>query len=436
LSDSATGCLGDAPALYVLSSRLSERETDAGSDVAAAVPVDLLDHLIPIPDWRDQRWVEHPLAAVLALCAAAVVAGMRSFAAIASWVREVPADVVASMYARCGHTGVVEGPSKCTLWRVLTGTPGAALDAAIGAWLLRRTARSHQPAGSDVGRQEDLVAVAVDGKAVRGAVSADGAQVHLLAAMTHARGLVVGQTDVAAKTNEIPMFTELLDGLDLTNTIITADALHTQRAAATYLHRRGSFFVFTVKENQPRLFDALDALPWTTIPIQHTITERAHGRITTRAIQTMPAPKDLPFPHVEQVWLIERGVTDLHGKSLSNVAALGITNLAPAQADPARVAELVRDHWGIESLHWIRDTLYREDDSTAHTGSGPRTMATLRNLAIGAIRLLSEIEQLNDSSAVLQDPDRGVSRRGRPGRRGRAGGPRPRRTAPVWRRSS
>jgi hypothetical protein len=106
-----------------------------------------------------------------------------------------------------------------------------------------------------------------------------------------------------------------------------------------------------------------------------------------RTIQVMPATKDLPFPHVEQVWLIERGVADLRGKSLSNVAALGISNLTLAQAGPARLAELVRDHWGIESLQWIRDTLYREDDSTARTCSGPSTRASLRNLAIGAIRL-------------------------------------------------
>jgi hypothetical protein len=72
--------------------------------------------------------------------------------------------------------------------------------------------------------------------------------------MTHRQGLVLGQTDVAAKANEIPMFTELLDGLDLTNTIITADALHTHRATATYLHQRDAYFVFTAMENQPRLF--------------------------------------------------------------------------------------------------------------------------------------------------------------------------------------
>jgi hypothetical protein len=105
-----------------------------------AVPADLLDHLILIPDWRVRKWVEHPLAAVLALCARAVVAGMRSFTAIAGWVRDVPVGVLSSAYARCGHPGAKNGPSKGTLWRVLTGTPGDALDAAIGTWLLRRAA--------------------------------------------------------------------------------------------------------------------------------------------------------------------------------------------------------------------------------------------------------------------------------------------------------
>jgi hypothetical protein len=234
LSDSATACLDGAAALHVLSSRLSGPETAADHGAAEGVPADLLDHLIPIPDWRDQRWVEHPLAAVLALCAGAVVAGMRGFAAIAGWVRDVPADVLASTYARCGYTDMTLGPSKCTLWRILTGTSGSALDTAIGAWLLRRasTGRGGGHVGSNLGEQEDLAAIAVDGKKVRGAVDAEGAQVHMLAAMTHEKGLVVSQTDVGAKTNEIPMFTELLDGLDLTSTIITADALHTQRGSS------------------------------------------------------------------------------------------------------------------------------------------------------------------------------------------------------------
>jgi hypothetical protein len=88
--------------------------------------------------------------------------------------------------------------------------------------------------------------------------------VHLLSAATHGEQLVLGQVEVGAKTGEIPRFAPLLGGLaaagvDLTQAVITADALHTQRAHAEYLHSVGAQFVLTVKQNQPRLFAALDA---------------------------------------------------------------------------------------------------------------------------------------------------------------------------------
>src|SRR5712691_425005 len=76
------------------------------------------------------------------------------------------------------------------------------------------------------------------------------------------RGVVAAQTEVGAKTNEIPMIIPLLDGVDLDRAVVTADALHTQRATADYLHRRGADFILPAKDNQPGLFDALDALPW------------------------------------------------------------------------------------------------------------------------------------------------------------------------------
>jgi predicted transposase YbfD/YdcC len=198
---------------------------------------------------------------------------------------------------------------------------------------------------------------------------------------------VLAQTDVDAKTNEIPMFAPLLDTLDIAGAVITADALHTQRRHAEYLHQRGADFVFCVKDNQPGLFTALDILDWPQVPITHHVTDRGHGRVETRTIQVLPAPADLPFPHVEQVFLVERAVTDLHGRPLSNVAIFGITSLTETNAGPATLAGLTRGHWGIESLHWIRDTVYREDDSRIRTRSGPRAMASLRNLAIGALRL-------------------------------------------------
>jgi predicted transposase YbfD/YdcC len=379
-----------------------------GRLAAAAVEgPELLGRFAGISDGRGDQGRDHPVAVVLTLCAAAVLAGMRSFTAIAGWVADVPTELLALLYSTPPRTPA--GPSKTTLWRVLTGADAAAVDAAIGSWLAEQARHATAAAGtSPAGRACDpanrtdtepveqvdgpLLAVAVDGKTVRGAVAADGTQVHLLAAATHGDQLVLGQVEVGAKTNEIPMFAPLIDqlaatGIDPSQLVITADALHCQRDHATYLHQRGAGFVFTVKHNQPGLFAALDALPWTDTPVAHRQTDRGHGRITTRTIQTLPAPPDLPFPHVDQVWLIERYVTDLTGIPTSAVAALGVTNLHTSQAAPADIARLVRDHWGVESLHWLRDTVYREDHSRAHTRSGPRVMAGLRNLGIGALHL-------------------------------------------------
>jgi predicted transposase YbfD/YdcC len=386
----------------------------------SALAADLLQRFAGVSDGRCDQGRIHPVAVVLTLCAAAVVAGMSSFTAIAGWVADVPGALLARLYRR-----PAEPPSKATIWRVVTGADAAAVDAAIGAWLSERAgsraagddpagqdgtrgdgagegpAHHHDQAGDHAGDQaghdtaacsSKLLAVAVDGKSVRGAADAEGNQPHLLAAATHHDALVLGQVEVGAKTNEIPMFAPLLDqlaatGIDLAHTVITADALHAQRSHAQYLHERGAGFVFTVKHNQPGLFAALDALPWADTPIAHRQVDRGHGRITTRTIQVRPAPDDLPFPHVDRVWLIERYVTDTAGTPTSAIAALGVTNLCAHRAGPADLAGFVKDHWGIEALHWLRDTVYQEDHSRARTRSGPRVMAGLRNLGIGALHL-------------------------------------------------
>jgi predicted transposase YbfD/YdcC len=228
--------------------------------------------------------------------------------------------------------------------------------------------------GGQPGPGAPLAPTRVDGKTVRGAKNADGRQVHLLAALAGEQGLVAAQTKVGAKTNEIPMIIPLLDDLDLAGAVITADALHCQRATAEYLHKRCADFVRPAKDSQPGLSGALDALPWPDVPVAHAATDRGHGRITTRTIQVLPAPDNLPFPHVSQACLIERHVTGLDGKPLSDAAALGVTSLARTRtrtrAGPEAIAGLVRGQCRIESLHWLRDTLYREDNSTVRTRSG------------------------------------------------------------------
>jgi predicted transposase YbfD/YdcC len=353
---------------------------------------DLLELFRKVTDGRSDQGRDHPVAAVLALAAAATVAGMKGYRAITGWIADVPADVLADLYARAG-AAPAPAPGKTTIWRVITEIDADTLDEAIGIWLtttLLACMNTNGEGNSEAAGEPPLIHLRLDGKTVRGAKDRDGDQRHLLAVTMGPpdKAVVAAQAEVdGAKPRETISARALLERLDLTGTVLTADALHTVKATARVIRERGGHFVLPVKENRGALFDALNALPWRAAPITHTTTDKGHGRITTRTIQVLPAPDNLPFPHVSQVWLIERYVTATDGTPLSAIAQLGIASPDTTLATAADLARYNRDHWGVEVLHWIRDTLFREDHSRIRTRSGPRVMASLRNLAIGAFRL-------------------------------------------------
>jgi hypothetical protein len=184
----------------------------------------LLPMLAGVPDPRARRGVRHRLVVILGLAVCAVLAGARSFTAIAEWA----ADADQATRDALGITGVV--PCESTFRRTLQNLDADALDDAAGGWAQQRTIPV--PGARRV--------IAVDGKALRGSATADHAGRHLLAALDHACGVALGQVDVDAKTNEIPMFATLLDRIDLTGAVVTADALHAQRAHAGYLAGRAA----------------------------------------------------------------------------------------------------------------------------------------------------------------------------------------------------
>ena len=118
---------------------------------------------------------------------------------------------------------------------------------------------------------------------------------------------------IGPKTNEVPQFAPLLRDLNsgtcLAGHVITADAGHTVRAHAAFIcEQLLAHYVFTVKQNTPRLWEELDALDWASVPVQHATEEKGHGRRERRTIQVMPAPAHITkrFPHARQVALIER----------------------------------------------------------------------------------------------------------------------------------
>jgi predicted transposase YbfD/YdcC len=356
--------------------------------------------LLAASDGRSDQGRDHPVAVVLALVAAATVAGLKGYTAISGWVADVPTDILDSLYTRAKACPAGR-PSRSTLWRVCTDTDTDTdvLDAVIAEWTTTRTgSRTGTGTGEQALTSSDTpTQVRVDGKTVRGAVDADGEQLHLLSALAGSPGpdpaaVIIAQAPTdGAKTREPETARALLESLDLREVTVTADALHTVKATAELIHQQGGQFVLPVKENRPALFDALNALPWTTTTIGYESTETRHGRTTRRTIRVLPAPPSLPFPHVSQVWLIERYVTHGDGKQ-SAAAQLGVTSHPAKTAGPTEIAAFNRGQWAIETLHFIRDTCYREDHSRVRTRSRPRVLASLRNLAINALRLVGRTD--------------------------------------------
>ena len=217
----------------------------------------LLDHLAQLADPRQRRGRRHALSAVLAVAACAVLAGARSLAAIGEWAADAPGQVLAALGVRRDSlTGAFRPPAEATVRRVLACVDPDALDQAIGAWLAgQQLPPPTRPPPAPRPRRQ---AVAVDGKSLRGSGHHSGPQVHLLAVMDHTTRAVLSQTEVDTTTNEIARFQPLLQRLDLTDTVVTADALHTQREHADWpvTHKHADYLLL-VKANQPTLHQQL-----------------------------------------------------------------------------------------------------------------------------------------------------------------------------------
>jgi predicted transposase YbfD/YdcC len=232
--------------------------------------------------------------------------------------------------------------------------------------------------------------IALDGKTVRGARTTDGKAPHLLAAMITGARAVLAQKDIDAKTNEITQVKPLLDDADITGALVTADAMHVQKETARYLaeDKEADYLFTAVKDNQPGVFAALDALDWENAPAGHTAHHRGHGRDETRALQVLPAPGGL-FRCAALAFLTGRTVRDPHDGQLRPAAAApGVTSRSLQRGGtPAVTAAAARGHWDIEVLQYVRDVSMREDAQRLRAGTSAQVVAAVRNTAVAGLRL-------------------------------------------------
>ena len=257
-------------------------------------------------------------------------------------------------------------------------------------------------------------AVAVDGKERKLAKSGGRKKVHLLAAVTHVPGIVIGQDRVAksGKANEVTHFRPLLEPLPLTNVLVTSDAMQTTRDNALFLRTvKGAHFLWPVLGNQPGLCAALDALPWEDTPVAAATIETARGRIETRTICVLPTPAGTGFADAQQAVLIERYVTvKKNGQWVMRncEAVLYITSLGKAGATAEDLLAHVRGHWSVERLHWLRDVIWNEDKSLLRTGNAPQVMSAITNLVITLFRIQGVTRYTEETRRNAQNPRRSL----------------------------
>jgi len=180
----------------------------------------------------------------------------------------------------------------------------------------------------------------------------------------------------------------LLASCNIEGKDITADALLTQRSLASYIVSQQAHYHFTVKGNQ-RTLERDIALQFENrqAPDFVETSPPDHGRIETRRIWCSSALNEyLDFPHVGQVFLIERETLTKKTGAIRRETALGITSRTAQEASPQRILAINRGHWSIESVHHLIDWNYDEDRSRIRTGFGPENITRLRRFAIGILK--------------------------------------------------
>ena len=324
---------------------------------------------------RETRNKLHRLTDLLVIATCAVIGGAESWEAIAEY-----GQTKESFFRRFLplDNGI---PSPDTFERVFAKLAPGAFAQAFGRWM----ATACEATG--------LVPVALDGKSARRAKrnTATGC-LHVVTAWATENRLVLGARSVDDGSNEVAAIPELLRTLDLSGAIVTTDAAGCQVANAALIRQQGGHYLLAVKDNQPGLRAAVEAVferacetdfagvPWDG----HEAVEAGHGRQEERYVMVITAPGGLPggWPDVAAVVQVNRERA-VGGKNASTTHYY-LTSYAGPAAD---IAGWVRGHWGIENgLHWVLDVVFREDDSRARAGHAGANLAVLRRVAVALLK--------------------------------------------------
>jgi predicted transposase YbfD/YdcC len=356
-------------------------EINLGADGFVFDVHSLMAVLMGLKDLRDARGLRYALVTVLVFVILAKLSGEDFLRGIAQWVKERQPELTKVL-----GLAQAQAPHHTTYGRILGH--------AVEVEHLEQIVSAFFAALPGAGRS---VLVNIDGKTLRGTLSAGQTQgVHLLAVYLPGEGLVLAQVEVTNKENEIPATPRVLTMVDLRGKIVTTDALLTQRKIAIRIVEAGGEYVLPVKDNQPQLRSDIQTLfegeacvkgfsPATKDFRQAAKTEKGHGRIEKRTVTVSNELQGYAdWPYAEQVFKLEREFKQMNTGKITREVVYGITSLTAQEADAARLLEITRAHWSIESgLHYRRDVTLHEDRGRIRQGHGAHAMAIINNVVLG-----------------------------------------------------
>ena len=239
--------------------------------------------------------------------------------------------------------------------------------------------------------------VAFDGKTLRRSHdrAVGKSALHMVSAWAAGNRLILGQRKVDGKSNEITVVPELLDMLELRGCIVTMDAMHCQTETVKCILEKKADYVLPVKENQPRLLEALQGLfddpkemRWVVCDHHRTVDE-GHGRLEVRECWCTSAPEYLEYVTTQADWQGIRSIAMVQAER-EQAGRTTVTRryfISSLESDAKRLLNAVRTHWGIENkVHWVLDIAFREDDCRIRQGNGAENFAVLRHIALNLLR--------------------------------------------------